>query len=155
MTHGVGETCCLPKTAWPPTWQAGERRSASCGSDALLNLRSSTWGKFVTVLQTSALGGPITSTRRRLHSRHHTYTICHCIGCVGDTRDFLLFGCRVDWERPSSSYASYGLINLRSSTWGKFSTVLQTSALGGPTTSTRRRLRSRHHALFWRRCRGG
>ena len=62
-----------------------------------------------------------------------------------DTRDSLLFGCRVAWERPSSSYPSHGLINLRSSTWGKFATVLQTSALGGPTTSTRRRLRSRHH----------
>ena len=76
-----------------------------------------------------------------------TYTIYHCIGCVGDTRDSLLFGCRVVWERPSSSYASHGLINLRSSTWGKFATVLQTSALGGPTTSTRRRLRSRHHSI--------
>ena len=68
----------------------------------------------------------------------------HCIGCVGDTRDSLLFGCRVVWERPSSSYASHGFINLRSSTWGKFSTVLQTSTLGGPTTSIRRRLHSRH-----------
>ena len=83
---------------------------------------------------------------------YHPY--CTCIGCVGDTRDSLLFGCRVAWERPSSSYASHGLINLRSSTWGKFATVLQTSALGGPTTSTRR-LCSRHQALFWRRCRGG
>ena len=48
--------------------------------------------------------------------------------------------------RPSSSYASHGLINLRSSTRGKFATVLQTCALGGPTTSTRRRLCSRHHS---------
>ena len=88
-------------------------------------------------------------------SLRRTYTIYHCIGCVGDTRDSLLFGCMVVWERPSSSYASHGLINLRSSTWGKFATVLQTSALGGPTTSTRRRLRSRHQAPFWRRCQGG
>ena len=65
------------------------------------------------------------------------------LGVLG-TRYSLLFGCRVVWERPSSSYASHGLINLRSSTWGKFATVLQTSALGGPTTSTRRRLCSRH-----------
>ena len=35
--------------------------------------------------------------------------------------------------------------NLRSSTWGKFATVLQNSALGCPTTSTRIKLRSRHH----------
>ena len=69
-------------------------------------------------------------------------------GSIGDTRDTLLFGCRVAWERPSSSYASYGLINLRSSTWGKFATILQTSALGGPTTSTRRRLCIRHHRTF-------
>ena len=62
-----------------------------------------------------------------------------------DTRDSLLFGCRVVWERPSSSYASHGLINLRSSTWGKFATVLQTCALARPTMSTRRRLCSRHH----------
>ena len=32
-----------------------------------------------------------------------------------------------------SSYTSHGLINLRSSTWGKIATVLQNSALGGPT----------------------
>ena len=76
------------------------------------------------------------------------------LGVLG-TQETLLFGCRVVWERPSSSYASHGLINLRSSTWGKFAIVLQTSALGGPTTSTRRRLHSRHQALFWRRCRGG
>ena len=52
--------------------------------------------------------------------------------CWGHKR-FLVFDCRVVWERPSSSYASHGLINLRSSTWGKFATVLQNSALGGPT----------------------
>ena len=88
------------------------------------------------------------------HLYHHLFAeLVHlynlpCIGCVGDTRDSLLFGCRVAWERPSSSYASYRLINLRSSTWGKFATVLQISALGGPTTSIRRRLCSRHQALF-------
>ena len=74
------------------------------------------------------------------------------VGCVGDTRDSLLFGCRIVWERPSSSYASYVLINLRSSTWGKFATVLQTSALGDPTTSTRRRLRRRHQSLYCMKC---
>ena len=37
----------------------------------------------------------------------------------------------------------------------KFAIVLQTSALGGPTTSTRRRLCSRHQALSWRHCQGG
>ena len=66
-------------------------------------------------------------------------------GVLGTQETFLLFACRVVWERPSSSYASHGLINPRSSTWGNFATVLQTSALGGPTTSTRRRLCSRHH----------
>ena len=96
-----------------------------------------------------------------LHLNHHLFAeLVHLyklpLYLVGwDTRHFLLFGCRVVWERPSSSYTSQGLINLRSSTWGKFSTVPQTSALGGPTTSTRRRLRSRHQVLFWRRCRGG
>ena len=68
------------------------------------------------------------------------------LGVLG-TQETLLFGCRVVWERPSSSYASYGLINLRSSTWGKFAIVLQTCALAGPTTSTRRRLCSRHQAV--------
>ena len=76
------------------------------------------------------------------------------LGVLG-TQETLLFGCRVAWERPSSSYASYGLINLRSSTWGKFATVLQTCALTGPTMSTRIRLYSRHQALFWRHCQGG
>ena len=65
------------------------------------------------------------------------------LGVLGTKKTFL-FGCRVVWERPSLSYASHGLINLRSSTWGKFATVLQTSTLGGPTTSTRRSLHSRH-----------
>ena len=60
---------------------------------------------------------------------------------------FLVFNCRGVWDRPSSSYTSHGMINLRSSTWGKFATVLQTFALGGPTTSTRRRLCSRHQLL--------
>ena len=95
-----------------------------------------------------------------LHLYHHhfaelTYTIYHCIGCVGDTRDSLLFGCRVAWERPSWSYASYGLINLRSSTWGKHATVLQNLRLEAQHESTIRRLHSRHQALFWCRCRGG
>ena len=36
-------------------------------------------------------------------------------------------------ERPSSSYTSHRLINLRSSTWGKIATILQNSVLGGPT----------------------
>ena len=96
-----------------------------------------------------------------LHLYHHLFAeLVHLYNlplywvCWGHKR-LLLFGCRVVWERPSSSYASHGLINLRSSTWGKFATILQTSALGGPTTSTRRRLCSRHQALFWRHCQGG
>jgi hypothetical protein len=79
----------------------------------------------------------------------YTYTIYHCIGCVGDTRDSLLFGCRVVWERPSSSYASHGLINLRSSTWGKIATVLQNAALGGPTRVYKNKLCSRHQDSCW------
>ena len=75
------------------------------------------------------------------------------LGVLG-TQETLYYLVAGLFERDSS-YASHGLINLRSSTWGKFATVLQTSALGGPTTSTRRRLCSRHQALFWRRCRGG
>ena len=94
---------------------------------------------------------PLSTIHIALVSPSLRRTIYHCIGCVGDTRDSLLLGCRVVWERPSSFYASHGLINLRSSTWGKFATVLQTCALAGPTTSTRRRLCSRHqcaNALF-------
>ena len=75
----------------------------------------------------------------------HLYNLPLYWMCWGH-KSSLLFGCRVVWERPSSSYASYGLINLRSSTWGKFATVLQTCALAGPTTSTRR-LCSRHQAV--------
>ena len=89
-----------------------------------------------------------------LHFYHHLFAeLVHLYNlplywvCWGHKR-FLVFDCRVAWERLSSSHASHGLINLRSSTWGKFATVLQTSALGGPTTSTRRRLCSRHQALF-------
>ena len=84
----------------------------------------------------------------------HLYNLPLYWVCWGHKRLFV-FGCRVVWERPTSSYASHGLINLGSSTWGKFATVLQTCALAGPTTSTRRRLCGRHQALFWRRCRGG
>ena len=75
------------------------------------------------------------------------------LGVLGTQETFCYLVARL--LRPSSSYASYGLINLRSSTWGKFATVLQTCALAGPTTSTRRRLCSRHQALFWRRYQGG
>ena len=52
--------------------------------------------------------------------------------CWGQKR-FLVFGCRLVWERPSSSYTSHGLINLRPSTWGKIATVLQNSVLGVQT----------------------
>ena len=98
-----------------------------------------------------------------LHSYHHLFIeLVHLYilplywVCWGHKR-FLVFDCRVVWERPSSSYASHGLINLRSSTWGKIATVLQNSALGGPTRvyNSRIKLRSRHQALFYRRCRGG
>ena len=63
--------------------------------------------------------------------------------CWGLKR-FLVFDCRVVWERPSSSYASHWLINLRSSTWGKFAVILQNSALGGATRVYKNKLCSRH-----------
>ena len=90
-----------------------------------------------------------------LHLYHHLFAeLVHLYNlplywvCWGHKR-FLVFGCRVVWERPSSSYASHGLINLRSSTWGKIATVLQTSALGGPTRVYKNKLCSRHHSS-WR-----
>ena len=59
-----------------------------------------------------------------LHLYHHLFAeLVHLYNlplywvCWGHKR-FLVFGCRVVWERSSSSYASHGLINLRSSTWG-------------------------------------
>ena len=74
-----------------------------------------------------------------LHLYHHLFAeLVHLYNlplywvCWGHKR-FLVFDCRVVWERQSSSYASHGLINLRSSTWGKFATVLPNSTLGGPT----------------------
>ena len=84
----------------------------------------------------------------------HLYNLPLYWVCWGHKRLFSIW-LQGFWERPYSSYASHGLINLRSSTWGEFATSLQTSTLGGPTTSTRRRLRSRHQALFWRHCWGG
>ena len=74
-----------------------------------------------------------------LHFYHHLFAeLVHLYNlplywvCWGHKR-LLVFGCRVVWERPSSSYTSHGLINLRSSTWRKIATVLPNSALGGPT----------------------
>ena len=74
-----------------------------------------------------------------LHFYHHLFAeLVHLYNlplhwvCWGHKR-FLIFGCRIVWERPPSPYTSHGLINLRSSTWGKIATVLQNSALGGPT----------------------
>ena len=74
-----------------------------------------------------------------LHFYHHLFSeLVHLHNfplywvCWGHKR-FLVFGCRVVWERPSSSYTSHRLINSRSSTWGKIPTVLQNYALGGPT----------------------
>ena len=96
-----------------------------------------------------------------LHLYHHLFAkLVHLYNlplywvCWGHKRLFVIWlqGCL---RETIFILPSHGLITLRSSTWGKFSTVLQTSALGGPTTSTRRRLCSRHQALFWRRCRGG
>ena len=97
---------------------------------------------------------PLVSPSLRRTSAPIQFTIV--LGVLGtqETLCYLIVGL-LERERPSSSYASHGLINLRSSTWGKFATVLQTCALAGPTTSTRRRLCSRHQAFFWRRCRGG
>ena len=73
----------------------------------------------------------------------HLYNLPLYWVCWGHKR-FLVFDCKVVWERPSSSYTSHGLINLRSSTWGKFDAVLQNTTLGGPTTSTRIKLGSGH-----------
>ena len=75
----------------------------------------------------------------------HLYNLPLYWVCWGHKR-FLVFGCRVVWERPSSSYTSHGLINLRSSTWGKIATVLQNSALGGPTRVYKNKVASRHHS---------
>ena len=65
----------------------------------------------------------------------HLYNLPLHWVCWGHKR-FLLFDCRVVWKRPSSFYVSHRLINLRSSTWGKFVVVLQNSTLRGPTEST-------------------
>ena len=88
------------------------------------------------------------------HLYHHLFTeLVHLYNlplywvCWGHKRLFVIWLQVCLRERPSSSYASHGLINLRSSTWGKFATVLQIFALGGPTTSTRRRLCSRHQQV--------
>ena len=96
-----------------------------------------------------------------LHLYHHLFAeLVHLYNfplywvCWGHKR-FPIFGCRVVWERPSSSYAFHGLINLMSSTWGKSATVLENYRLGGPTRLYKKKLCSRHQALFWRRCRGG
>ena len=62
----------------------------------------------------------------------HLYNLPLYWVCWGHKRS-LVFGCRVVWEGPSLSYTSHGLINLRSSTWGKIAAVLQNSALGCPT----------------------
>ena len=62
----------------------------------------------------------------------HLYKLSLYWVCWGHKR-FLVFGCRVVWERPSSSHASHALINLWSSTWGKIAPVLENAALGGPT----------------------
>ena len=87
-----------------------------------------------------------------LHLYHHLFSeLVHLYNlplywvCWGHKRLFVIWlqGCL---RETSFIYASHGLINLRSSTWAKFATILQTSALGGPTTSTRRRLCSRHQS---------
>ena len=69
-----------------------------------------------------------------LHLYHHLFAeLVHLsnlplyLVCWGHKR-FLVFDCKVVWDRLSSSYASHGLINLGSSTWGKVTIVLQNSA---------------------------
>ena len=74
-----------------------------------------------------------------LHFYHHLFTeLVHLYNfplywvCWGH-KIFLVFDWRVARERLSSSNTSHGLINLRSSTWGKIDAVLQNSAVGVPT----------------------
>ena len=55
-----------------------------------------------------------TSHDKNVSYEHVNFCGVHWV-CWGHKRP-LLFGCRVARERPSSSYASHGLINLRSST---------------------------------------
>ena len=93
-----------------------------------------------------------------LHFYHHLFAeLVHLYNlplywvCWGHKR-FLVFGCRVVWERPSSSYTSHGLINLRSSTWGKIATVLQTLRLEAQHESTIIKLHNRHHIPHQKFC---
>ena len=48
----------------------------------------------------------------------HLYNLSSYWVCLGH-KGLLVLDCRVVRERPPSSYTSHGLINLRSSTWGK------------------------------------
>jgi hypothetical protein len=76
------------------------------------------------------------------------------LGVLG-TQEISCIDCRVAWERPSSTYASHGLINLRSSTWGKICYCPTKPCAWGPNKGLQEeRLRSWHQAVFWRRCRG-
>ena len=61
----------------------------------------------------------------------HLYTLQLYLVCWGQKRLFVIWlrGCLR--ERLCSSYASHGMINLRSSTWGEIVIVLQISTLGG------------------------
>jgi hypothetical protein len=85
----------------------------------------------------------------------HLYNLPLYWVCWGHKR-FLVFDCRVAWERPSSTYTSHGLINLRSSTWGKIYYCPIKPCTWGPNKGLREeRLCSRHQAIFWRHCWGG
>jgi hypothetical protein len=78
----------------------------------------------------------------------HLYNLPLYWVCWGHKR-FLVFDCRVAGERPSSTYASHGLINLRSSTWGKNCYYPTKPCAWGPNEGLREeRLRSRHHSAL-------
>ena len=96
-----------------------------------------------------------------LHFYHHLFAeVVHLYSlplywvCWGHKK-FLVFGCRVVWERPSSSYTSHGLINLGHPLEGKLLLTYKTLRLEAQHVSTTIKLRSRHQALLWRHCQGG
>ena len=95
-----------------PHFQALQYRLCSVLSIATLMFYCSYYKKSISTIITTLVSPSLLRTSAPIR-------ITIVFGMLGDTRDSLLFGCRFVWERPSSSYASHGLINLRSSTWGK------------------------------------
>ena len=84
-----------------------------------------------------------------------SYTISHCIRCVGDTKDFLYLNYMIAREGIHSTSTSRGFDKPWVTHLREICRCPTNLCAWRPNKSTRIEVCSRHQANFWRRCREG